>query len=102
MSIEHLRQLRNELERHHWKIIAEEDGNDYDISAVWVIERPDGSNQLHIEFMGLDDLETMPIEKSYGCSIKEAPSIEAYFARISRSWPKELSEFIKKLERFSI
>jgi hypothetical protein len=99
MSIEHLKQLRNALENQHWKIISEKDGNDYDISRVWVIARPDGSNQLHIEFEGLDDLKTLPLEKSYGCRIKEATDVAAYFGKILKSWPRELSEFINKINK---
>ena len=99
MSIDNLRQLRNELENQNWRIISEEGGNDYDISAVWVVARPDGSNRLHIEFEGLDDLKTLPIEKSYACHVREASDISAYFGKISKSWPKELSDFIDKIKR---
>jgi len=99
MSIDHLKQLRNELENQRWKIISEEGGNDYDISAVWVVARPDGSNQLHIEFEGLDDLKTFPIEKSFACHVREASDISVYFGKISKSWPKELSDFIDKIKR---
>lgn len=94
MSIEHLKQLKNKLTHHNWNIISETGGNDYDVSALWVVARPDGSNQFHIEFLGLDDLETLPIEKSYACRIKERPEVSAYFSKISKSWPEELSRFI--------
>lgn len=98
MSIEHLKQLRNNLERKNWNIISETKGNEYDLSAVWVIARPDGTNRLHIEFLGLDDLQKLPIEKSYACRIKELPKISVYFNKISRLWPKKLHEFIEKID----
>ena len=98
-NLSHLKQLKKDLENHHWKIISEEGGNDYDISAVWIVARPDGSNQLHLEFEGLDDLKTLPIEKSYACHVREASDISVYFGKISKSWPKELSEFINKINQ---
>lgn len=97
MSEKHLRDLRNRLEANHWHFVREEPGDGYRISAVWIIERPDGSNRLHIAFEGLDDMHTLPIGESYGCSVQEHPEISLYFARVSRSWPAELSRFINKL-----
>jgi hypothetical protein len=67
MSEVHLDNLRNALEKSHWVVTLELDGNDYDISAIWVVSRPDGTAIRNIEFEGLDDMETLPIEKSYGC-----------------------------------
>ena len=99
MSLLHLRDLRNSLERSHWIVIEELEGNDYDISAVWVIARPDGSNKLHIEFSVPKDLTTPPTEKSVGCQVAEYPKVSLYFAKVSRSWKDNLTTFIQELNQ---
>jgi len=96
MSIEHLRQLRNALESNDWKIIEELPGDDYKISAYWKISRPDNSSVLTIAFEGLDDMNTLPIEKAYACGLVEYPA-SAYFSKVSKSWPNELAKFIEQL-----
>ncbi len=98
MSIHHLRDLRNLLESHHWVVAAELPGDDYRVSGVWRITRPDGTNPLHIEFEGLDDMETLPIEKAYACEIAELPEVSLYFGRVGRSWPADVRSFIEQLE----
>ena len=50
MSEEHLTALRNVLENNHWVLVSEKPGNDYDVSAIWEISRPDGDTKLNIEF----------------------------------------------------
>lgn len=97
MSEFHLNDLKKELEKSHWVVVSELEGNDYDISGVWLLSRPDGTNQLHLEFEGLDDMETLPLNKSYGCRIKENPDIKLYLSRIEHSWKDALSMFIKHL-----
>ena len=98
MSETHLNDLRNEIENNHWVVSSELDGNDYNVSGIWVIERPDKSIKLHIEFEGLDETGVLPLNKSYGCKIQEHPELSVYFSRKNRSWPEELSEFINKLK----
>lgn len=102
MSIVHLEQLRNTLEKNHWKVCGELPGNDYEISALWKISRPDGSARLTIAFQGLDDMDTLPVEKSYGCWVLEKPTISAYFSRKNRSWPSELERFVRDLNAIII
>lgn len=98
MGDQHLKQLRNLLERCHWRIVAESPGDGYWYSGVWEIERPDGSNSLSLVFNGFDDMQTLPMERSYGCEIKEHPEIGLYFSKINRSWKTNLSEFADKLK----
>ncbi|WP_282605186.1 hypothetical protein [Pelagibius sp. Alg239-R121] len=101
MSEQHLKDLRNALERGHWRVVEELPGDDYRICAVWIIARPDGSNRLALNFDGLDDLRRLPIEESYGCDLAESYKVSLYFARISRSWKPSLAEFIKQLNAFA-
>lgn len=98
MSETHIKDLQNGIEKCHWIISKEKKGNDYDISAIWVIERPDKSQKLHIEFQGLSEEGVLPLNKSYGCRIQEYPEISAYFYRKNKSWPVELGEFLSKLK----
>ena len=97
MSEVHLSDLRNKLESSHWKVVSELEGNDYDVSGIWLISRLDGKNEIHLEFHGLDDMETLPIEQSYGCRIQENPNVSLYFSRVGRSWQQELAQFIGEL-----
>lgn len=98
MSEFHLQELRNGIERSHWLITSELEGNDNNISGFWIIERPARSHKLHIEFNGLDELGVIPMSKSYGCSIREYPEISVYFSRKGKSWPDELKTFLDKLK----
>ena len=101
MSEQHLKSLLNTLEANRWKFIEELPGDGYRISAIWAISRTDGSNRLELEFEGLDDLITLPIEKSYGCRLKQSADINLYFAPISNSWGKLLDEFMEKLNSYA-
>lgn len=101
MSEVHLKDIRRCLEEANWIIADELEGDDYQISAVWVIARPNGDSRFHLEFEGLDDMRKLPIDQSYGCSIREAQEIGCYFSREGRSWPHELAEFDRKLRQWS-
>ena len=98
MSETHLNNLRSEIEKNHWVISSELCGNDYDISGIWILERPNKNKKLHLEFEGLDETGVLPLIKSYGCKIQEHPEISVYFSRKNRSWPEELNQFINKLK----
>ncbi len=102
MSESHLAQLKSELNRRRWVIIKEEEGNDYDILGTWSVSRPDGTEKRHIEFEGLSDLETLPIEQAYGCRVLEAPELSLYFARTKRSRARELGRFLDVFDNLTI
>lgn len=98
MSETTLNQLRNRLEKNHWKVLDELPGDDYRYSGFWKISRPDNSSPLTIGFNGLDNMETYPIEKSYGFQLIEHPEISAYMAQhTQKSWPAELQSFMNQL-----
>ena len=97
MSDFHLNDLKKALEINHWTVVSELEGNDYDISGVWLVSRLDGKNQMHLEFEGLNDMEILPVVKSYGCRIKENPNIKLYLSRAERSWKEDLSKFVEAL-----
>lgn len=94
MSTEHLRQLENILEQNRWNIVRKRSGNDYDVSAYWDISRRDNNSNLTILFSGLDDMETLSIEKAYACELEGHPDISLYFSRIKKLWPNNLKDFI--------
>ena len=94
MSQVHLDDSRNALERSNWLVVEELPGDDYRISATWIVQRPDGSDSFHIDFCGLDDMNTLPIEQAYACKVREKSEIGVYFARKGKSWPEELTKFI--------
>lgn len=103
----HLDELKNNIERRGWRVLSQQDGDEYRISATWVIQRRTQSEPLFIDFDGLDDLKTLPIEQSYGCEVREHPSISLYFSRkghktSSRSrranWRQGVSDFVAQLD----
>ena len=100
----HLDELRGALARRGWRIAAELPGNDYDVSAAWLLERS-GSASLVIEFQGLDDLLTLPLTDAYGCRARGHPGVSMYFGRKGQagstrqgSWAAELSGFVQRLD----
>lgn len=101
MSEVHLSDLRNGIEKCHWFISSEIEGNDYNISGIWVIENPDKSQKLHVEFDGLDEAGVWPLIKSYGCKIQEHPEISVHFSKKGKSWPDNLNEFLSKLKELN-
>lgn len=102
MSDFHLAQLEAALERNHWIIAERKPGDGYQYSAIWIITRPDGAIQLSLRFDGLDDMETLPVEKSFACHIAEFPSVNLYFARKGRSWKERLKQFTSQLDTLNI
>jgi hypothetical protein len=62
MSNKHLKELEDILNTFHF-IINRIGGNEYDISETWEICRPDGTNKIHIDFEGLVDMKTLPVEQ---------------------------------------
>ena len=97
MSDWHLGDLRSQLRQATWRIDAELPGNDYDISASWRIVRPNGSQPIHIDFDGLDDMQALPIEQAYGCRAREAPELTLYFRRKGDLWTTDVQAFIAGL-----
>ncbi len=82
-----------------WVVVEELPGNDYEISGYWKVARPNGSSEFQIAFEGLDDMETLPIEKSYACHVLGNKDVGLYFGKLSTSFPNELSKFIRALSR---
>jgi len=89
----HLDELEKSLNAIGWEIVDRLEGNNYDISGSWNIQR---KTKHRIDFNGLDDLITLPLEKSYGCYITE-PSISLYFHKKGPTWKNALAEFIHKV-----
>ena len=99
MATWHLDELRRALERRGWRSI-ELPGDDYRISATWQLSRAGDDRVVHVDFDGLDDMQTLPIERSYGCSLRETG--DGLYFRRRRSheiWLSELRTFVDSLER---
>lgn len=97
MSLEHISGLRTKLENSRWKVVEELSGDDYSISAIWKISRPNGEHHLNLVFEGLDEKAVLPIEKCYSCHILENKEINLYFNKISKGYASELKNFIDEL-----
>ena len=107
MAVWHLQELRNAFEQKGWRVIAEHPGDDYRVSATWEIQRSTEEPSIFIDFEGLDDLVTLPLEQSYGCQIRGKDSSRGlYFGRKGEgnsarqeNWRQALREFISELEK---
>ena len=102
----HLDELRNSLERRGWRVIAEQAGDEYRISATWVIQRSIQAEPLLIDFEGFDDMICLPLERSYGCHVRGHSSEGIYFSKRGHkssshreNWNKELSSFMAYLDQ---
>jgi hypothetical protein len=102
----HLQEIRNALEAKGWRIIAEHPGDDYRISATWEIERSTKKPPVFIDFEGLDDLVTLPLEQSYDCRIRGHDSLGLYLGRKGeggsrrrQNWQNDLKQFLNELKR---
>ena len=101
----HLKDLRNALESRGWRIVNELPSRHLYISGTWEIER-DGK-RLSIDFNGIDDLNTLPMEKSYGCGVEG--KIEGLFfsrkgtkgSERAKTWKNELEKFVRGLDNFA-
>jgi len=91
----HLSEIEDGLEQIGWKVVSRDPGNDYDISETWVLKR---SKILFLDFLGLDDMNTLPIEHSYGCKIRDT-EIELYFFKKGENGREALRSFINEANR---
>jgi hypothetical protein len=101
VSKSHLEALEQALARKGWRVLAVHPGNDYDISATWEIQRSTSEPSLFIDFRGLDDVECLPLEQSYGCQVRGRHSLSLYFRPINKSrqlWEQDLARFVRSLD----
>ena len=101
----HLKELRNAIERSGWRFVAEHQSDDLYLSASWEFKRSEKAPVLWIDFGGIDDLRTLPIEESYGCHARNRPDHGLYFRRkasgasVSREiWLSDLKAFVADLD----
>ena len=97
MSAFHLDELKKALEKHHWVVVAESEGDDYKISSFWHVERPDGSQGFKLAFDGLHESGVLPVEKSYACHIERNPEISLYFSKPGTKWKESLNSFMEQV-----
>jgi len=102
----HLNELRNAIERSGWRFVAEQPSDDLYISASWEFKRGDKEPNLWIDFGGIDDLQTLPIEQSYGCHARNHSGEGLYFRGKGSSdsvkreiWLRELKAFVASLDK---
>ena len=98
----HLEEIRNELEKFGWRFVAELPGDNYRISATWEFRRDKDEPIILIDFDGLDDMNTLPLEHSYACSVRERRSAGLYFSKKGEgksparaAWRKNLEQFVR-------
>jgi hypothetical protein len=99
-----LDQLRHALERKGWRVVAEHPGDDYAVSATWEIQRGHDEKTILIDFEGLEDMTTLPVDHSYGCHVRGNESMSLYFGRQGERgsnrrqiWQSDLRHFIERL-----
>ena len=94
----HLDGLRDALSKKGWDVVAELAGNDYDVSGSWQIQRSTKQLPLHIDFEGLDDMQTLPMERAYACRLRERSKLSLHFSR-QRTWDAGLRTFVSELDK---
>lgn len=104
----HLLELRDALKVAGWTVIAEHPGDDRQISATWELRKTGLPAAALVDFEGIDDLKTLPIERSYGCHLRDRSQPALYFRRKghagSRSrhlWLRDLADFVESLSTMS-
>ena len=94
----HLDSLRDALSKKGWNVTGELAGNNYDISGSWQIQRSTKRPPLHIDFNGLDDMQTLPMERAFACRLREHGNLSLYFSK-QRTWKAGLKTFISELDK---
>src|SRR5262249_44012755 len=99
----HLCDLEAALARKGWRVAAVHAGNEYDISATWKIQRSAREPGLFIDFNGMepDGDRCLPLEESYGCTLRGRSSVALYFRRVNKSrelWEQDLARFVRALD----
>ena len=94
----HLDGLRDALSKKGWDVVGELAGNDYDIFGSWQIQRSTRRPALHIDFEGLDDMQTLPMTRAYACRLREHTKSSLHFSR-QRTWKAGLRTFISELDK---
>lgn len=102
----HLSELRTAIERVGWRFVREHASDDLYISGSWEFQRDSSEPNLFIDFAGIDDLRTLPMNESYGCRVRGAGGTGLYFSRKGVSgtkrrdtWRDELAEFVEGLRK---
>jgi hypothetical protein len=100
MSAWHLADLRNELERRGWRIVAELPGDDYRISGSWEVQRSTRRAPLLIDFEGMEGSgdSCLPMPQSYACTLRTQRHLSLYFAKSRMAWDEELAAFLDGLD----
>jgi hypothetical protein len=98
----HLQQLESQLVKHGWRIAEIHGGDGYRVSATWEIVR--GDARVLLDFEGLDDMMTLPLEDAYAVHVRDGERLGLYFgkkpseARPNRSWDDDLLAFVAALD----
>jgi hypothetical protein len=98
----HLRELEAQLAKRGWQVVGVHDGDEHRVSTSWEIER--GKQHLFLDFQGLDDMITLPLEQAYGVEVRGNTEVGLYFSkkathsRPNRSWEQDLAGFVAALE----
>ncbi len=97
MGDTHLSELKTALEKKGWRLISQLEGDGYRISGVWRIQRSTRIPPTEVLFAGLDDMQTLPIERAYACEVKEHKEIGLYFGSM-KEFRAALPAFVHALD----
>ncbi len=98
MGDKHLQELRSALEGKGWRLLRQDEGDGYRISAVWRIQRSTRMEPIELFFEGLNDLHVLPIQKAYACAVKDQKEISVYFGSM-KEFRKALPAFVIALDQ---
>lgn len=94
----HLDALKTALSGQGWRV-TEKPGNGRDIAASWELQRGNDARRPVLDFQGLDDMNTLPIERAYACTLR-GTTTSLYFGRKGdgTNWTEQLAAFVRQME----
>ncbi len=98
MTVSHLDDLRQALERKGWRVAAVLDGDGRRFSASWEIRR--NAEALALDFLGLDDRGVRPLDQAYGVEVRGAAGKGLYFSRVGWKGSRRRERWVANLEEF--
>ncbi|MFV0680518.1 hypothetical protein [Ottowia sp.] len=102
----HLDELHAALARRGW-VVGACVGDGHAISATWALQRAGDPRRIYIDFEGLDERGSLPVERCYACAVR-GTDLSLYFrrrgadVRAQARWSDELRAFVADLDQVAV
>ncbi len=92
----HIDEIANSLEQKGFRFIERQPGDSYRISASLVFARS-LDNLAILNFDGLDDMVTLPTEKTCGCRVRDTDISLSLRKKRNQEWHSDLEAIIEMI-----